>query len=236
MKRYALYMATRNLYQALVPAIYSLVSHTRVDKVFVLIEDARLPRELPAKNVEIINVGGQQIFSPGGPNYKSHWTYMVLLRAALSELLPDYVDLVLSLDTDTFVMRDISDLWEMPMGDYYMAMALDVPEKQLPKRPYYNAGVCLHNLVKQRDGASEKAVKLLNEKKFEFPEQDVFNAVCKDKILELPREYNVMPFAFDAVKNPKILHYAGIRNYADYLIVQGYRDRALDAIAKGMRL
>ena len=235
MERCAVYMATRNLYQALVPAVYSLAYHTHVDRIFLMIEDDRLPRELPVDGIEIINVSRQTIFPPDGPNYNSHWTYMVLLRAALARILPGDVDRVLSLDTDTIVLEDIGDVWDIPMDGAYMAMVRDVPWMQEAGRPYFNAGVCLHNLALQRDGTAERVVRMLNERKLEFAEQDAFNEVYGGRIRELPQELNVMPFAFGDIRNARILHYAGLHNYDDYLVVQGYRDKALDAITRRAR-
>ena len=68
--------------------------------MFLITEDDDIGYELPRK-VRIINVSEQKYFTPDGVNFKNSWTYMVLIRVALSKVLPD-IDRVLVLDLDTF--------------------------------------------------------------------------------------------------------------------------------------
>jgi lipopolysaccharide biosynthesis glycosyltransferase len=69
---------------------------------------------------------------------------MVLIRAALSKILP-HEDLVLSLDVDTIVDKNIDELWDLPMEKYYIA-AVREPAKSTGSYIYINFGVCLMNL------------------------------------------------------------------------------------------
>jgi len=47
---------------------------------------------------------------------------MALIRVALAKILPD-VDEVLSLDVDTIVNENISDIWNYDITNYYFAAA-----------------------------------------------------------------------------------------------------------------
>ena len=94
----AVYCGTRNLYANMLTAARSLLIHSDVEHIYFLIEDNIFPIELPSE-ISCINVSGQTYFTPDGPNYNSSWTYMVLIRAALSKIFP-HLDTILSLDVE----------------------------------------------------------------------------------------------------------------------------------------
>ena len=89
------------------------MANSDVDRIYLLIEDDVFPFKLPPK-VETINVSDQPYFKHDGPNYKNGWTYMVLMRAALHRVFPK-ISRILSLDVDTIVAKDISELWDLPI-------------------------------------------------------------------------------------------------------------------------
>ena len=74
----AVYVATRNMYADMVTASKSLLCHSDVDKIYFLCEDDEFPLEIPDE-IQTINVSGQKYFPAGGPNARTHWTYMSLL-------------------------------------------------------------------------------------------------------------------------------------------------------------
>ena len=185
-KKYAVYSATRNLYEIMIPSIKSLLANSDVDKIFLLIEDDTLPFSFPSC-IEPINVSGQRYFPSDSPNANCQWTYMVLLRAAYCYILSD-VDKVLSLDVDTIVERDISSIWNYDISDYYIAGVRE--PKKSKDFLYINMGVTMHNLDKLRDGRADQLINILNTQKYMFPEQDVFNFYCAGHIFELPPEFN----------------------------------------------
>ena len=228
--KYAVYTATRNLYDRLVPSIKSLLMNSDVDKVYLLIEDDKFPYELP-REVECINVSERRYFRVTGPNNVYPWAYMSMMRAALCKVLD--VDLVLSLDADTIVDGDISGLWELPMEDYYFA-AVSEPDRCQDGTVYTNIGVALFNLDKMRDGKADEVIKALNWKRYYILEQDCLNEKCQGHILALPSAYNVCAFTAPS-KSPKIIHYAGIRDWMDMDIVKKYADIPWDEIRKPKR-
>lgn len=210
MRKAAAYCMTRNLYDMAVPSIKSLLLNGNVDLVYLLIEDDEFPVKLP--RTKVINVSGQKFFNPGGINYNSQYTYMVMMRAALSKVLKEHV--VLSLDCDTFVLGDLSPLWELPIKDYYLAGGME-PDKSL-NNLYVNMGVALFNLAKLRkDGMTDRIINALNRTPYAFVEQDCINEYCAGKILEFPPEYNVHTWARKTEEKPVIIHYAGFRDWRD---------------------
>jgi lipopolysaccharide biosynthesis glycosyltransferase len=74
---------------------------------------------------------------------------MILLRAALTKLFPN-LDRILSLDCDTLVQNNISELWDLPLDNYYFA-AVREPEKSTEEYAYINAGLMMFNLKKIRE-------------------------------------------------------------------------------------
>lgn len=222
----AVYSATRNLYYDMIPSIKSLVMHSDVDRIFLLIEDDRFPFFLP-DFVETRNISTQTYFSPASINYENPFTYMVLLRTALSKILPD-CDRVLSLDCDTAVNQDISDLWDIDMRyNYYAAVAehTKIFHQYSPTGPYYNAGVMLCNLeLLRKDGMDDVMMTDLLATKYQFIEQDCINRNCAGRILELPSVYNDS-FATERNKleDIKIAHFAGTRQWQNNDFVDPHR-------------
>ena len=175
----AAYCATRNLYPDLIPAIKSLLMHSDVDKIYLLIEDDAFPEPLPDA-CECINVSRQMWFRPGGPNWSQKWTWMVLMRCALTKILPETLDRVLSLDADTIVERDISELWDLDLTGWFLA-AVREPRKSSPKTSYFNAGVVMYHLAQLRaEGMDDKLIRALNEKAYECTDQDAINTYVLD--------------------------------------------------------
>lgn len=216
----ACYCGTRNLYGDMIPAVKSLLANSDVDKVYLLIEDDEFPKPLP-DCVECINVSNQMYFRHDGPNYQNGWTYMVLMRAALHRVFPD-LDRILSLDIDTIVGRDISELWNLPLDDYYLAGVREPYKSDVYHRQYINCGVMMLNLKKLRDWMGDELIRSLNEKKYPFNEQDCISDLCDGAILEIPSDYNQCNWTAPTT-NPKIVHFAAIRHWQNAPIVEMYR-------------
>ena len=215
----ACYCGTRNLYGDMVPAYRSLLANSDVDKVYLLIEDDVFPYELPPQ-VETINVSNQPYFSKDGPNFRNSWTYMVLMRAALHRVFPDF-DRILSLDVDTIVAKSISELWCLPIDDFYLAAAKEPYKSRY--RLYVNCGVMLLNLQKLRDdGKGDELIEALNTTRYGFNEQDCIAERCQGGIYVMSSDYNANNYT-EPTTTPKIVHFAAIKHYQDHPLVQMYK-------------
>ena len=205
----------------------SLLKYSNVEKIYFLIEDDQFPYELP-QEVECINVSNQQWFNPEGPNFTSKWSYMILLRAALTKLFP-HLDKILSLDCDTLVQDNISELWELPLDDYYLAGVRE-PKKSTEDFLYINAGTIMFNLKKIReDHQDDKYIYDLNNCFRYFPEQECFSALSQGKILELPSKYNLSCVS-NPTANGKIIHFAAYKNWPTFSIVREYNNLPLNTL------
>lgn len=207
----------------MVSAAKSLLCNSDVDKIYLLIEDDEFPYEL-SPSVETINIRHiiPRYFDENGPNYRSRWTYIGLIRAALTKVFPQY-DKILSIDCDTIVARDVSELWDIDIEDYYFAAVKEPHLSRMINGLYTNVGVMMVNLKKLRDGKDDELIKALNAKAFFFVSQDVLNGCCQGHILELPGEYNVCDYTVPST-SVKIIHYAGKSNWRNNDIVVKYRE------------
>ena len=216
----AVYAGTRNIYYDMIPGVKSLLAFSNVDKVYLLIEDDEFPFTIPDR-VECINVSDQPYFRHDGPNFKNGWTYMVLMRAALHRVFPE-LDRVLSLDVDTIVTKDISELWDLDLSQHYLAGVRE-PHKS-NRSLYINAGVMMLNLKRLRDGKGDEIIEALNTRHFPYNEQDCINELCAGEILEIPGDYNSSNWTARG-KTQKIIHYAANPYWQTVPLVLEWRNK-----------
>ena len=221
-----IYGATRNIYPNLVPCMNSVLLNGNIDEVILLIEDDIFPlaRTKLTEKVKVINVAEQKWFDKNGVNARKRWTYMTLIKVCASKLIK--CDKALFLDCDTIVEKDLSSLWEIDLSDYYYGAVLQPDDGRcgrFKKGDYFNAGVLLCNLKNLRNGTDDLLIKALQDKDYEFPEQDAINELCEGRILSLPGRYNVSPFT---VKDTEvsILHFAADRNWINNEYARKYRE------------
>lgn len=218
--RTAVYNGTRKVYDQMHYAINSMLANKGADRIVVLTEDDEFPYPLTEK-CRVINVSSQQWIRKDSPNYFGHWTWMVMMRACLTKILP-VTDIALSMDCDTIVDGDISGLWKQDLSNHYLAACME-PDKS-KQEPYFQMGVVLFNLKKLReDGIDDEIIHALNTKPYGFTEQDCINEICKGRILEMDSKYNCNRFTKPA-KDPRIIHYAAEWGWESKGLAQKYKD------------
>ena len=183
------YLATKNLYRQASACINSLQQNGNIDEIFILTEGG-----FKMNGVTEIDVSEQMFFPKDNINAKKRWTWMVLMKCAMTEIFPDK-DKVLILDCDTIVEKDISPMWGFDIDYYGMVRQYDDGRQgQFTQNYYFNAGVMMCNLKKLRDGTEAEIRRRLNEREYAYPEQDAINEVCKDHITVLPSRFNHCQF------------------------------------------
>lgn len=145
-------------------------------------------------------------------------------RLKLPSMIDD--DKVLYLDSDISVVNDIAELYNYNIDDYYLAAVEDKGAHFMRERvnlkegeTFINGGVQLMNLKKFREDNLEEIIfDKLRASDF-YTDQDVINDVCREKILQLPLRFNLMPLDneeiyknrreefLEAMENPVVLHY-----------------------------
>ena len=153
-------------------------------------------------------------------DYYSKETYY---RFFIPDLFPKYKK-VIYLDCDIIVKGDISELYNIDLGNNYVAASpeevftlhpnfMDYPRKALGIEPevYFNAGVMLLNTEKLlKDRIAEKFVALAEKYTFRIvQDEDYLNVLLKDHKMILPLDWNKTAFRNDSYddKNLKIIHY-----------------------------
>ena len=119
----------------------------------------------------------------------------IYIRIFASKYLPDNIDRILYLDSDTVVINKLNELYNMNFEDNYFIAATHIGkavhkfnEMRLgikQDEPYINTGVLLINLKELRKINIEKDVIDFienNEKKLMLPDQDIISSIYGDKI------------------------------------------------------
>ena len=119
----------------------------------------------------------------------------IYYRLAAPLLLPKELDRILYLDTDTVVINSLKTLYDLPLGDDYLAASTNARELLTTfnrlrlgvkkKNPYVNTGVLLMNLPALRDAIDLDRIAQWTRKKravMWLPDQDIVFALYGDKI------------------------------------------------------
>lgn len=137
---------------------------------------------------------------------KKGWLGFGYNRLFITKLLPENVDRILYLDSDTIIESNLTELWNIDFKDNYIAGVDDCLSKRYRKLvnlpdtgTYCNSGVLLINTKKWRDdNIIQKFIDYVYEQKgyFVFNEQSILNHVFAGKILVLPPQYNTVSIVF----------------------------------------
>ena len=180
-----------------------------------------------------------------GHQQKDQFSLDVIVRCFAARFFPQYDKIVYS-DVDIVVQDDISELFDIDLTDKYLAAFLDPVLKYSTKEiehlspeyveklkdSYFGSGILVMNLQKIRqDNLEEKMIAVIRDDTIvkKFPDQDVLNIVCENKVAYLPLNYVGLPYLlgylkrpdfvshysrdelYDSIINPKILHFAAFK-------------------------
>ena len=133
---------------------------------------------------------------------KEYYSPAVFYRLEIPSLIPN-VDKVLYLDCDIIVNKDISDLYNIDIDNYYICAieeegrAAKTRKKIFNLDHYFSSGVMLiNNKMWINNGVKEDFETFfnLNYNKIMTVDQDIINCVFKDKIKSLDKKFNYFPF------------------------------------------
>ncbi len=153
---------------------------------------------------------------------RDYYTISIYFRLFIASLFPQY-HRAIYLDADITINGDISELYEMPLGNHLVGAIQDAviascPLYQryasdgvgVPFQRYFNSGVMLMNLDQFRVQQIEKKfVYLLNTYHFDTvcPDQDYLNVLCRDQVLYLDKGWNKMAIDDSYEGVPNLIHY-----------------------------
>ncbi|MCC8136828.1 MAG: glycosyltransferase family 8 protein [Clostridiales bacterium] len=155
-----------------------------------------------------------------------YFTLTIYFRLFIADRFPEY-DRGIYLDSDIVVPGDISELYQVDLGDNIIGACADrsitaVPELVeyvedavgIPIDRYVNSGILLMDLKKMREvGFCDHFLRLLHQFHFDClaPDQDYINAMCGGRIAILDEAWDAMPPTggkeSDVLQDPKLIHY-----------------------------
>lgn len=192
---------------------------------FYMIDDG-IKKENKEKLTSLIESYGRSISYINAPDPKDLFDFPFkdryqighsYVRMAIGTLLPDDVDKVLALDSDTLILGDLTELWNMDMGNNILAGVADCLNLKAYKKQfglegeefYCNAGVYLIDLKKWREEQIENTIKdVIKERNGNvfFFEQTLINYSCRGQILKLHPRFNTYTL-FYAFKYENLLRW-----------------------------
>lgn len=152
-----------------------------------------------------------------------YFTLTIYFRLFIATMFPQY-DKGIYIDSDVVVTGDIGDLFDIDIGDNFIAACNDLSIADIPPlvaytenavgvnaKEYINSGVLVMNLQKMRDCDFEgHFLNLLNKYHFDSiaPDQDYINAICNGKIYYLDESWDAMPNdARPPLEHTNLIHY-----------------------------
>lgn len=132
-----------------------------------------------------------------------HVTYTALLKFFLPSIFKE-LDKILYLDSDIIVQKDLSELYQTNIDDYYAGVIKDTLTVKNPNhlltfscqnKNYFNSGVMLLNLKKMRENdIPNKMINFRLSVKQHFMDQDTFNVIIGENVKFLSYRYNFLNF------------------------------------------
>lgn len=213
-------------------AVASLIKNASKDKCYKIIV---LNTGLNPKNIEKVKMKEQSGFkiefvdiSEHVKNIKSyfknvyHFSIVTYYRLFIASLFPQYKKIIY-LDCDLVVLGDISELYNIDLGENILGVVPDqyvcntqefrlYAEKAIGVNAdtYFNAGVLVVNLEQfRKDNIEKKFMKLITQYNFDLldPDQAYLNYLCYGKTHMLPNGWNKSPTNTVCEGNKNIVHY-----------------------------
>ena len=139
---------------------------------------------------------------------KYHGSYTTMLKLFAISQLPESVDRILYIDSDTLVVSSLSGILSFDMCDSVCAMVEHSTALHYinviglkDRTTWYNGGVVLFNVKKwKEDNSTQKIVDALTDENVFFPfvDEDILNMLFYDKIKRLSCAYN-FPVTYDSL-------------------------------------
>ena len=152
-----------------------------------------------------------------------HFSIVTYYRLFIASLFPQYKKIVY-LDCDLVVLGDISELYNIDLGENILGVVYDqyvcntkefrlYAEEAIGVNPdtYFNAGVLVVDLEQFRINEIEKKfIELITKYEFDLldPDQAYLNYLCYGKTYGLPNGWNKVPTEAVCEGNKNIVHFA----------------------------
>ena len=165
-------------------------------------------------------------------NLKTGYTPYAFTRV-LSDLL-NLPSKIIYLDVDTMCCSDLSQLYEVNIDGWELAMVKDIMGKFWVRRDYCNSGVLLLNLDEiKRTGLFVKVRERVNNRKMIMPDQSAINFLASKKM--------ILPYKFNEQRTIKpdtvVKHFCqGMKWYGPFFKVYNYKQWEREKIHKKLKI
>lgn len=166
----------------------------------------------------------------GIPKYRG--SYSTNMKMFVSLVIPEKVEKLLYIDSDTLVVGRLDEIAGMDMSDKPLAMTIDSIARGHKKHigfqktdAYHNAGVMLFHIPNwKKMRCTERIIEHVKNVRAHYlaPDQDLINIVMKNDIITISPRYDLQPLhvAFDS------------KTYFRFFSGKGYYDRKVIEEAK----
>ena len=138
-------------------------------------------------------------------------------RLLIPELITEYAK-ILYADVDMIFRMDLSDVYNIDMGNNYLAATYDLgmnlgkagqkyidSVQGLVQGEYLQAGFILLNAKLMNEDGIVAKFKAEARKKYKFQDQDILNIVCRGRKMVIPWKYNMTDYSFSYLMNEPFL-------------------------------
>ncbi|TXJ55897.1 glycosyltransferase family 8 protein [Brachyspira aalborgi] len=237
------------------PTIVSITSaimnknESSIYKIFIIgvsinNENKKIIEEFISKNINdkiylnIMHFNQHYNFDDSHP----YVTSAAIFKFDIANILSDY-DKVLYIDCDTIILKDLTELFEINLNDYYAAVVKDYIVYVLHENlllgieDYFNSGVMLLNTkLLRKDNVKELLLYYkINKDRRHFMDQDCFNYIFNSKVKFIKPKYNYMRticdydrdsldnfFECDTSENIVILHLVWFKPWDENVVEAKY--------------
>lgn len=146
-------------------------------------------------------------------------------RAFIDKIIPDYVERLLYIDSDTVVVGSVDELKSFDMGDAVMAGSVaELFTESMRKgnfklytnnQIYITCGIVLFDLYNWRNSGCYQMIERILRVKKRFPCADqtlINNAIPQELLKRLPRKYNYTTHTYNVHQEPKWLAIGNINS------------------------
>ncbi|WP_166266255.1 glycosyltransferase family 8 protein [Marinobacter caseinilyticus] len=192
-----------------------------------------LKNEVEQKGGELISYQADELSFKDLPTLR--YGNSVYQRILLADYLSNDINRVIYIDADTYVVDDLSVLWEMNLQGNPLGAVEDLSKSacktiKIPRHEYFNSGVLLMDLEVWRRQGIHKTVAAYagqNAHRLKHVDQCSLNAVLHKKWTRLPARWNQQASVYkaykkisedcgyskeelrEAIQNPGIYHFTG---------------------------
>lgn len=198
-------------------------------------ESIRILRSFVIQNSQNIEIKIMDVPDIEFPNINGHYiSAEAYIRLFVPGSLDKSIDKILYMDVDMVVVGDITELFEIDLGDNLLGAIMDTPKKNRNQRlgipveyGYFNSGLLMINLNKWVElDITSKCVQYIKEHATLIyqHDQDVLNAVAFNMWQRIPFKWNMLNSFFytppyialeyreeveESYKNVRIAHFSG---------------------------